>query len=84
MTKLGEYLARRSVSKAALGRKTGITRQRISELCLKDTTQLGADEFYLIALAIKADQMEMLKELYGHLVLKEETQEQPQKEKGAE
>lgn len=72
MTKLGEYLARRSVSKAEIGRKTGLTRQRVSELCLSDKTNLKGEEFYLISLAIKADQLDMLKALYGHLALKDE------------
>lgn len=84
MTKLGEYLARRSVSKAAIGRKTGLTRQRVSELCLSETAQLKADEFYLIGLAIQADHMEMLKELFGDLTLKEDVKEKRQKESDAD
>lgn len=71
MTKLGEYLARRSVNKAELGRKTGLTRQRISELCLSDKAQLKATEFYLIGLAIEADHLDMLKAICGHLKLTE-------------
>ena len=71
MTKLGEYLARRSVNKAKIGQKTGLSRQRISELSLNDNAKLRADELYLIALAINEDPAAMLMELYGHLALHE-------------
>ena len=72
MTKLGEYLAKRSVSKATLAKKTGITKQRLNDLTLKDNARPMGFELYLIALAIEAEVVEMNKFLYGHLKLKDE------------
>ena len=71
MTKFGEYLARRSVNRAAIARKTGLSRSRLNELALTETAKLRADELFLIALAIKEDPAVMLMELYGHLTLQE-------------
>ena len=69
MTKLGKYLAKRSVNKSEVSRKTGISKARISELTLNTSTKLRADELYLIGLAINVDPSEILKEICGHLKL---------------
>jgi transcriptional regulator with XRE-family HTH domain len=69
MTKLGLYLAKKSVNKAEISRRTGISTSRISELTLNLSTKLRADELYLIALAIDIDPCEVLKEVCGHLTL---------------
>jgi DNA-binding Xre family transcriptional regulator len=69
MTKLGLYLAKRSVNKAEVARKTGISTSRLSELSLNETAKLRADELYLIALAIDVDPAEVLKSVCGHLKL---------------
>jgi len=69
MTKLGKYLAKRSVNKSEVSRKTGISKPRISELTLNAATKLRADELYLIALAIDAEPCEILQEVCGHLKL---------------
>ena len=69
MTKLGRYLAKRSVNKSEVSRRTGISKARISELTLNTSTKLRADELYLIALAINVDPCEILKEVCGHLKL---------------
>ena len=69
MTKLGLYLAKKSVNKAAVSRRTDISTSRLSELTLNDKTKLRADELYLIALAIDVDPCEILREVCGHLVL---------------
>jgi putative transcriptional regulator len=69
MTKLGKYLAKRSVNKSEVSRRTGIGKVRMSELTLNDKTKLRADELYLIALAIHADPCEILQEVCGHLKL---------------
>ncbi|MES2780514.1 MAG: helix-turn-helix transcriptional regulator [Bacteroidota bacterium] len=69
MTKLGNYLAKRSVNKSEVSRRTGISKPRISELTLNNATKLRADELYLIALAINADPCEILEEVCGHLKL---------------
>lgn len=72
MTRLGEYLARRSVNKSMVARRTGLSKPRINELTLNDTAKLRADELFLIAKAINVDACGMLQELCGHLQLQEE------------
>jgi len=72
MTKLGLYLAKKSVNKAEISRRTGISTSRISELTLNSSTKLRADELYLIALAIDINPCEILKEVCGHLKLEKE------------
>ena len=72
MTALGKYLAKRSVNKSRVARRTGLSKARMNELTLNPTARLRADELYLIALAIHADPCEMFKTLYGHLALKPE------------
>jgi DNA-binding Xre family transcriptional regulator len=54
-TKLGELLNRMSINKAELGRKTGITRQRISELSTRENALLRFDEAQQIAKALGMD-----------------------------
>ncbi len=67
MTKLGEYLTRRSVNKSMVARKTGLSKARINELTLNDKARLRVEELYLIAKAIDADACQMLLELCEHL-----------------
>ena len=69
MTDLGLYLAKKSISKAAVSNRTGISRSRLSELTLNPSTRLRAKELYLIALAIDVDPCEVLKEIYGDVKL---------------
>ena len=69
MTKLGEYLAQKSVKNAEVSRKTGLSNPRLSELSNKKSARLRADELYLIALAIGADPCELLEYVCGHLKL---------------
>lgn len=64
MTELGLYLAKRSINKSDVSRKTGISKVRLSELTLNENTHLRAKELYLIALAIHVDPAEMFTELY--------------------
>lgn len=70
MTKLGLYLAQKSVNKSEVARKTGLSKARISELSLNSTTRLQAEELYRIALAIDVNPCELLEALYGDLKLK--------------
>mgnify|MGYP005824766177 CR=1 FL=1 len=63
MTPLGLYLARRSVNKAEVARRTGISKSRLSQLTSNDTTQLRVEEIYLIALAINVSPCEVLEEV---------------------
>lgn len=61
MTRLGEFLAKRSVNKSDVARKTGLSKARMSQLTLNDSAKLRADELYLIALAIDVEPCELLK-----------------------
>lgn len=70
MTELGLFLAKKSVNRSDVARKTGISKTRLSELSNNKRTKLRADELYLIALAIDADPCEVLTEIYKHLELK--------------
>ena len=67
MTELGEYLAKRSINKSEVSRKTGISKPRLSELTLKQSAHLRAKELYLISLAIGADPCDVLKEIFKGL-----------------
>ena len=64
MTELGLYLGRKSINKAEISRKTGISPSRLSELALKEGAHLRAKELYLIALAMDVDPCELLKTIY--------------------
>ena len=55
-----------------VARRTGLSKARLNELTLNETAKLRADELFLIAKAINVDACEMLRELCGHLQLKEE------------
>lgn len=70
MTKLGEYLAKKSINKSEVSRKTGISKPRLSELTLKESAHLRAKELYLIALAIDADPCDILKEVCAGVELR--------------
>ncbi len=60
LTKLGLYLAKKSVNKADVARKTGLSAFRLSQLSINPKSQLRVEELYLIALAIGADAAELL------------------------
>lgn len=60
MTRFGEYLNKKSIKKAEVSRKTGISPSRLSELALNESTNLKAEELYLVALAIDVDPIEIL------------------------
>jgi putative transcriptional regulator len=69
MTELGQYLSKKSASKAEISKKTGISKSRMSELTLNASTQLRARELYLIALALDVDPCEMIKEIFKNVKL---------------
>jgi DNA-binding Xre family transcriptional regulator len=71
MTELGLFLAKKSVNKSEIARRTGISKSRLSELSINDTARLRADELYLIALAIDADPGDMLNNLFKNTKLKD-------------
>ncbi len=70
MTKLGLYLAQKSVNKSEIARKAGLTKARMNELTLNERSHLRAEELFLIALAIDVNPCELLEELYGGLKIK--------------
>lgn len=72
MTELGLFLAKKSVNRSDVARKTGISKTRLSELANNENTKLRVDELYLIALAIDVDPCEVIKEVCKDLVLKSE------------
>jgi hypothetical protein len=63
MTELGEFLNRKSVNKAEISRRTGISPSRLSELSLKNKARLTAEEVYLIALAMDIEPVTLLEEV---------------------
>lgn len=67
MTKLGNFLDKKSVNKAEISRRTGIRKSRLTELSSDNKTRLRVDELYLIALAIDVNPCEVLKEVCEHL-----------------
>ena len=69
MTELGSYLAKKTVNKAEVSRRTGISTSRLSELTLNSSAKLRADELFMIALAIDVEPCEVLNEVCGHLKL---------------
>ena len=69
MTDLGLYLAKKSINKAEVSRRTGISKSRLSQLSSNTSTQLRADELYLIALSIDIHPGEMFMELFKDLKL---------------
>ena len=69
MTEIGKILNKKSVNKAEVSRRTGISTSRLSELSLKNTTRLTVDELYLIALAIDTEPSVVLKEVCKNLKL---------------
>lgn len=69
MTELGKFLDKKSVNKAEISRRTGISTSRLSELSLRESTRLTAEELYLIALAIDTKPAAILEEVCKHLKL---------------
>jgi len=73
MTKLGEYLSKKSVNKATVARKTGLSKQRMGELTLNSDAKLRVHEVYLIALAIGVKPAELFEYVCAGLELLETT-----------
>lgn len=69
MTELGNYLNKKSINKAEIARKVGITPQRLNDLTLKTNSHLRAKELYLIALAIDVDPCELMKVIFKNVEL---------------
>ena len=73
MTELGLYLAKRSINKAEVSRKTGLSTYRLSQLSINPKSHLRVDELYLIALAIDVNPSEMFMFLCRSLKLQEKS-----------
>jgi transcriptional regulator with XRE-family HTH domain len=69
MTPLGEILNTKSIKKAEVARKTGISTTRLSQLSRNKSTILKVDELYLIALAIDVPPIEILNKVCRHIKL---------------
>ena len=72
MTNLGLYLAKKSINKAEVARRTGLSKSRLSQLSSNESTKLRVDELYLIAMAIDVDPCELLNEVCKGLKLPKE------------
>ncbi len=70
MTVLGEFLSKKSIKKADVSRKTGISSSRLTELSRNESTKLRVDELYLIALAIDVPPVEILNKVCEHINLR--------------
>lgn len=69
MTEIGKFLKKKSVNRAEVSRRTGISTSRLSELSLKESTRLTVAELYLIALAIDIKPAIVLEEVCKNLKL---------------
>ncbi|MCG8323456.1 MAG: helix-turn-helix domain-containing protein [Cytophagales bacterium] len=73
LTKLGEYFASKAVNRSQIARRTGLSKQRLSELAINKKTKLQVEELYLIAMALEACPCELVEFLCGHLKDKVDT-----------
>lgn len=60
MTRLGEIFNKKSINKAAVARKTGLSDSRVGQLTNNSATKMTAAELYLIAKAIDEDPCKLL------------------------
>jgi DNA-binding Xre family transcriptional regulator len=65
MTKLGEFLKDKSVNKAEISRRSGITTTRMNELTTNLKSRLLAQEVYDIAVAMGVSPGELLEFVCG-------------------
>ncbi len=63
MTTLGEFLTRKSINKAEVSRKSGISKSRLSQLSVNESTRLTVEELCKIADAMEMDPCEILREI---------------------
>jgi putative transcriptional regulator len=71
MTELGLFLSKRSVNKAEISRRTGISKSRLTQLSNSSTTKLTAEELYRIALSINVSPCELLTFVCAKITLPE-------------
>ncbi|ASS48431.1 MAG: hypothetical protein A3D31_08290 [Candidatus Fluviicola riflensis] len=71
MTVFGLYITKKLISRAELSRKTGITENRMYNLCENDKTEIRGKEVHLIALALEIEPNELHAILFPDLKLPE-------------
>jgi DNA-binding Xre family transcriptional regulator len=71
MTRLGEYLDKKSINKAEIARRTGLNKTRITELTTLERAKLRVEELYLIALAIDVNPCDIMTYICSDLKLKQ-------------
>lgn len=69
MTELGLFLSKRSVNKAEISRKTGISKSRLTQLSNNLSTKLTAEELYKIALSVNVNPCDLLQEVCRKILL---------------
>lgn len=69
LTKLGKFFEDRSLNKAAIARKTGLSKNRLSQLSINPEAQVKAEELYLIALAAGVEPGVLLEVVCGGMEL---------------
>ena len=67
LTTLGNLFVKRSVNKASISRRTGITKQRLTRLSREANIKILASEVYLIAVTIGIEPGNLLDQLCKHL-----------------
>ena len=72
MTDLGLYLAKKSVNKAEVSRRSGISKARLTQLSNNTTTKLTVDELYKIALSIGADPCELFLTVCKNIIINQQ------------
>jgi len=70
MTKLGFYLAQKSVNKSEVARRSGLSKARMNELTLNERSHLRVEELYLIALAIDVEPGDLLDFVCAEIAMK--------------
>ena len=67
LTALGSLFVKRSVNKASISRRTGITKQRLTRLSRDTNIRILASEVYLIAITVGIEPGKLLDLLCKHL-----------------
>jgi DNA-binding Xre family transcriptional regulator len=62
-TKFGQFIEKRALSKAKLAEKSGLTRQRLSELSIRENSKIRLDEACAISKALEIPLDDLCKEL---------------------
>jgi DNA-binding Xre family transcriptional regulator len=71
MTIFGLYITKKLISRAELSRKTGITENRMYNLCESEKTEIRGREIHLIALALEIEPNELHSILFENVKLPE-------------